>query len=32
MHADSSWDALDLIWNKVPEEHTKVRLDERRAG
>ena len=24
MHSDSSWDVLDLLWNKVPEEHTKV--------
>eukprot|EP00752_Nemacystus_decipiens_P014891 g13256.t1 len=24
MHSDSSWDALDLLWNRVPEEHTKA--------
>eukprot|EP00903_Cladosiphon_okamuranus_P012852 g12009.t1 len=24
LHSDSSWDALDLLWNKVPEGHTKA--------
>ncbi|CAM9415653.1 unnamed protein product [Ascophyllum nodosum] len=24
IHADPSWEALELIWNKVPAEHTKA--------
>lgn len=24
LHAEPSWNALDLLWNQVPEEHTKV--------
>ncbi|CAM9488575.1 unnamed protein product [Ectocarpus sp. 12 AP-2014] len=24
VHAEAGWDALDLLWNRVPEEHTKA--------
>ena len=32
IHADPSWEALELIWNKVPAEHTKVRIESAWRG